>query len=349
MDVLVTGGTGFVGSHCVAELAARGHRVRCLVRSPERLRRALFPLGAPEASPVKGDVTDALAVARAVEGCDAVLHAANVFSFDPRRGDEMLRVNVEGTRTVLDAARRAGCDPVVHVSSIAAVLPSDRAPVPADAPLSRTRAPYSRSKALAEGVAREAQAAGAPVVVTRPGAVLGPHDPGPGEMVHTLRGFLGNRFPFHMPTGAFNYADVHWLARVHAALFAARGGGPRTVNAGGTFVTWTAYVHLLRSLTGRRLPTPLWSPAPAARAMGWCADLVQHLVPVRLPFSSENTWLTLNTRPFDDTEAVRLAGPPPALAATVAEAIRWCVRAGHLPAAWAGQLAHTALLPAGAA
>src|SRR5512133_1751467 len=123
--VLVTGGTGYLGSHAIAALAQAGHRIRVLARAPERVPRALAPLGVDQVETVSGDVTDHVAVARALEGTDAVLHAASVFSMDPRKADEMRSVNVRGTDIVLGTAHRLGLDPIVYISSELALLPPD--------------------------------------------------------------------------------------------------------------------------------------------------------------------------------------------------------------------------------
>src|SRR5207247_2402833 len=103
MLVTVTGGTGFVGSHSVAAIVRAGHRVRLLVRDEARVRPALDPLSvdASGLDVVVGTVTDEAAVATAVAGCDAVLHAASVYSFDSRLRTQMRAVNAAGTGTVL--------------------------------------------------------------------------------------------------------------------------------------------------------------------------------------------------------------------------------------------------------
>src|SRR4029450_10129684 len=105
--VLVTGGTGYVGSHSIAALASAGHRVRVLARSPEKVA-ALGPLGVDVGGvePAAGDVTDPAAVERALQGCDAVLHAASVFSLDARKTGEINSVNVRGTDIALGTAHR---------------------------------------------------------------------------------------------------------------------------------------------------------------------------------------------------------------------------------------------------
>src|SRR5262249_15028402 len=158
MRVLVTGGTGYVGSHSIAALVRAGHRVRVLARSPERVAAALEPLGVDGVETVIGDVTDPAAVERALEGCDAVLHAASVFSLDARKADEMRTVNVRGTEVVLDTAYRRGLDPIVFVSSELALLPPvDGAVLTPDSPVGQTDWAYCRSKADSELVARRYQ------------------------------------------------------------------------------------------------------------------------------------------------------------------------------------------------
>src|SRR5262249_23246163 len=125
MFVLVTGGTGYVGSHTVAALTRAGHGARVLARSPDRIAAALEPFGVSGVETSLGDVPDPVAVARALDGCDAVVHAASVFSMNPRRAEEMRAVNVRGTDTVLGSAHRLGLDPIVHVSSELALLPPE--------------------------------------------------------------------------------------------------------------------------------------------------------------------------------------------------------------------------------
>jgi dihydroflavonol-4-reductase len=122
MRILVTGGTGFVGSHAVAALTRGGHDVRLLVRRPEQVSASLSALRVDVADVAVGDVLDADAVSLAVEGCAAVVHAAAIFSLDPRRAEEMRRTNVRATELVLDSAAERGLTPVVHVSTTVALI-----------------------------------------------------------------------------------------------------------------------------------------------------------------------------------------------------------------------------------
>jgi NAD(P)H-binding len=175
-----------------ARLVTGGHAVRLLVRDPRRIAAALAPLGLPplDLDTIVGDVTDPAAVDQAVRGCEAVVHAGSVYSFDSRDAGRIRQVNVRGTDLVLGTAHRAGLDPIVYVSSIVALLPSNGRTLIPDSPAGIPLGPYLGSKAEAERVARRYREAGAPVVITYPGGVLGPHDPHLGAGLRRLRNLL---------------------------------------------------------------------------------------------------------------------------------------------------------------
>jgi nucleoside-diphosphate-sugar epimerase len=149
MRVLVTGGTGYIGCHTVAALAAQGHQVRLLVRARDRIAPALDPLGVAAPDVVVGDVTSAAAVEQAMLGCDAVMHVAAVFSLDPRRGAVMQQANPAGTGTVLEAAQRHALDPIVYVSTMGVFVPVTTALLTAGTPVGAGIGPYTRSKIAA--------------------------------------------------------------------------------------------------------------------------------------------------------------------------------------------------------
>ena len=125
MRVLVTGATGFVGSHAAKALQDAGHTVRALVRTPAKLETVTARVGVDLTAleTAKGDIADADAVAGAIEGCDAVAHAAAVVGTDPSSEAEIEAGNFAGALNVLGSAAAAGCDPIVHVSSAAALFP----------------------------------------------------------------------------------------------------------------------------------------------------------------------------------------------------------------------------------
>lgn len=167
MTVAVTGGTGFVGSHLVSALLARGERVRCLVRAEAGARR----VAEQGAEPVRGDLADGEALGRLVAGAAVVYHVAGVVA--ARDEAAFLRTNRDGVPAVAAAMRRAGAGRFLLVSSLAATGPT----VPGR-PLDESAAPhpvtaYGRSKLEGEEAAR---ASGLLWTIVRPCTVYGPRD-----------------------------------------------------------------------------------------------------------------------------------------------------------------------------
>jgi dihydroflavonol-4-reductase len=343
MRVLITGGTGFVGSHTVAAVIEAGHDVRLLVRRPERVQAALAPLGFDEVDTVTGDVLDAASVQAAVEGCDALINAAAIFSLDPGQAEKTLATNTRATEIVLEAAIGAGLDPIVHVSSYVALLPSHDVLGP-DSPVGVGAPAYPRSKAQSELIARRHQADGAPVVTTYPGAVVGPDDPYFGETAFTIEMILRNRMPFALP-GGWPIADVRYVANGHAAILDP-GQGPRRYFLTGHWRTWKDLYASLRDLTGRRLPA-VPTPGFLGRASGRAMDGLQRLTRARPPFSHQGSWIVTRCRGADDTATRQdLEINPPPLEQTLADTIRWMVESGRLPARFAGDPAAADANPA---
>ncbi|ERG63294.1 nucleoside-diphosphate sugar epimerase [Agrococcus pavilionensis RW1] len=169
MIVVVTGASGFLGRAVAAELVAAGHEVRTLQRRPSQV---------PGATDVLGSVTDASLVARALDGAEGVVHLAAKVSLTGDPAD-FRRVNVDGTRTMLDAAERAGVSRFVQVSSPSvAHAGAALAGVGAEpASPEHARGGYARTKAEAELLALSRGSASMRVVAVRPHLVWGPGDP----------------------------------------------------------------------------------------------------------------------------------------------------------------------------
>jgi dihydroflavonol-4-reductase len=336
MLVLVTGGTGFVGAHTVAEVTRAGHQVRVLARSAAAVEEALAPLNVPgEAVDVLvGDVTDRAAVSRAVRGADAVVHAASVYSFDSRHHGRMRRTNVRGTQLVLDAARRFDVGRTVYVSTFGALEPTASGLVGPDSPPARVREVYLATKAAAEEVAREHQERGAPVSITYPPALLGPHDPKRGDQTVRLRNTLRGLMPV-WPTGGFPVGDVRDTARLHAELLTAppqpldRHFGP------GRYLSTRAYVQALREVTGRSLPTA-FVPARPMLPMAYAMDLVQRVWPWHIPAEYGACLVCArDAHPVDMAPALGIRPRP--FTETLTDTVRWLHDAGLLPQRLAGR------------
>jgi dihydroflavonol-4-reductase len=331
MLVGVTGGTGFVGAHCVAAIVRAGHRVRLLVRDRERVPAAIGPFEVdPTAVEVHvGDVTDRDAVTRALRGTDAVLHAAAVYSFDSRAHATMRHTNPVGTETVLSVAHRLGADPIIHMSSVVALYPARTPEVDEWSPAGEPRETYLASKAAAEMIARGYQARGAPVVITYPPALLGPHDPRLGEQTERLRNLLRGRVPV-WPRGGFPLGDVRDTASAHAELLN-RTDRPARLFTPGRWVSTQDLVGAVREVTGRRLPA-LFPHAPLLLPFGWLASALQRVLPWRLPVDYGGIYTCAFAVPVRN--GVAEARP---LLDTIHDSVRWLHANGYLSAAQAGR------------
>src|SRR5262245_16384211 len=309
-----------------------------MARSPDRVAAALGPHHVEGVETVSGDVTDPVAVERALEGADAVLHAASVFSMDARKADEMRSVNVRGTEIVLGSAHRLGLDPIVYVSSELALLPPAGGDVlTADSPVGQPPWPYCRSKADAELVARRLQEDGAPVVSVMPAALWGPHDPHFGEGVTRATNVLKRRYPIVMG-GGMHIADVRDVAAVLATA-TSPGRGPRSYMVAGEYVSLPDLIRAFADLTGRRLPFATFR-AWFLAGFGRAAAVVQRRVRARLPWDAEGIWVMNCAARCDDSETRRELGfEPRPLRDTLADTVRWLVDVGRLSPREAGRLA----------
>ena len=323
--VLLTGGSGFLGSHVLHRLLDDGHRVRALVRSPAKLRENLTLLQVdphdPRIEVVPGDMTDPAAAREAASGCDRAIHAAATFSYRRANAERMLGENKLGTITVLDAAIEAGCTGIVHVSSTVALL-RPGATLNHESPLGVTLGPYTQSKVDSERVARERQEAGAPVAIVNPGGILGPHDPYLGESNQTIRDIVRGRLPTWPRSSGFQWVDVRDTAAVVVA--ALDRPGRRYLVPGETV---TLPHETLRAVTGRNLPAmrmPLTAVLPVLRIgyrTGW--PFLPHAV-------EGSRVIALDTRvdyaaTVDD---LAISGRP--LAESLRDTLRWLAEAGHI-------------------
>ena len=335
MRVFVTGGTGHVGSHIIAALLDAGHAVRVLAREPERVGLALEPLGrgAEDVEVVQGDVLDGEeALAAAMDGVDAMFHAASLYSLSQADAQRMREVNVEGARAVLLTAAGCGLAPIVHVSSYVALMPCEGIMTSAT-PTGDPEGPYLETKAEAERIALAMADEGADVVVTNPGVVLGPHDPNLGESTQILRSLLVD--PVSPKTaGMFPVVDVRDLGVAHAQILTVERPHRRFLLAGRA-LTVTEMRDLVREVTGRRLPL-VPAPTPVLRAAGRLGDAAQRRG-VDLGFSSMGLYALINGVPVDDgrdQEALGVRWRP--THETIEDTITWLYETGQLSERHAG-------------
>ena len=282
----VTGGTGFLGRAIVERLLANGDPVKALARS-DASARSLGELGA---EPVRGDVLDLEALASAMRSCEIVYHTAGANAFCVRDPSPMFEVNVEGSRTVVQAAARAGVRRVVYTSS-AATLGEARGSVGAEKSPHRGwfLSDYERSKFEAErAVFAAAAETGVDVVCLNPASVQGP-----GRATGSARlllDYLNGRLKAVVDS-KLSLVDIADCTAGHLLAGSRGKSGERYVLSGAT-LTVREGLALVGRLAGvdrplRTLPPSLaMAVGTAAEALGWirrdspriCRELVRTLV-----------------------------------------------------------------------
>lgn len=251
MKAFVTGATGFLGSHVARVLADQGADLRLLVRTTSNLRN----LQGLKAETATGDLRDAGSLEKAMSGCDTVFHVAADYRLWARDPWEMYRSNVEGTRAILEAARKNGVSRVVHTSSVATMgFTENGHPADEDSPVSLADmiGHYKRSKFMAEQIALEAGRSGLYVVTVNPTTPVGEQDVKPTPTGRIVLDFLKRKFPAYVETG-LNLVDVRECARGHVAALEKGKAGERYI-LGGEDLTLKQILDKLAKITG--LPSP---------------------------------------------------------------------------------------------
>ncbi len=302
VKALVTGATGFVGSQVVRTLLKAGHEVRALRRS----RSATAALdGADGYEPVVGDVLDPASLRAAMQGCEWVFHVAAVSDYWRQSIQQLYRINVEGTRNVLHAARQAGVRRLVFTSSAAAIgirpdgFPADEAVTFNQPP---GAFPYAHSKFLAEIEVLKAVTAGLDCVIVNPAVVIGPGDvyQGSGSLLIEMK---KGRVPA-VPPGGVTLIDVRDVAAAHLAA-AERGRVAERYILGALDLSYRAWMAVIADIVGVRPPfvrlpevamPVLGAAVDIARAMGASVPLDGNQLRLsgrRLYFDCQKAWKEL--------------------------------------------------------
>src|SRR6266851_9505085 len=259
MLAFLTGATGFLGSHVARVLADQGAQLRLLVRPASDLRNLDGLNGDRGVDRVVGDLRDAASISKALYGCDVVFHVAADYRLWVRGRDsnEMYRSNVEGTRSLLEAARNQGVRRVVYTSSVATMgftsertsVADEQSPVGIDDMIGH----YKRSKFMAEQVAVEAARSGVDVVIVNPTTPIGERDIKPTPTGRIVLDFLKRKFPAYVETG-LNLVDATECARGHVQSLEKGRSGERYI-LGGENLTLKQILDRLAVITGLKSPT----------------------------------------------------------------------------------------------
>jgi nucleoside-diphosphate-sugar epimerase len=279
MRVLVTGSTGYIGQQVALVAAGKGYQVHALLRDCNSLLRPVHP----NIHYFKGDLTDPKSITAAAQGCEAVLHAAALAQLWNKDRKLFYKVNVEGTKNMLEAARDQGVKKFVFTSTCGVLGPSYTEPVCEDDPRRTAfENDYEISKYCAEEVVREYARSGLFSVIVCPPRVYGPGlQTGGNAMQGLLKKLLTARLTFVPAAGHVlgNYAYVEDVVAGHFKALEHGTSGEKYI-LGGENVSYTRFFQTIIQATGQptkmiRLPKGLMK-AWSALAFGACYAVGKH-------------------------------------------------------------------------
>lgn len=327
MTTLVSGATGFVGSHVARRLAVSGESVRALAR-PESRRQALEEVAVEW---VEGDLRDESSLDRALAGVDRVYHVAADYRLWSRHPQEIYDSNVTGTKNLLAAALRARVRRFVYTSTVATIavprgnaLPDETNRASVDEMIGN----YKRSKLLAEQEALRAAHEGLPVVIVNPTTPVGPGDWKPTPTGRIILDFLRGRMPAYVDTG-LNFAPVEDVAEGHL-LAAERGKIGERYLLGGRNMTLKELLDALAKITG--LGAPTWRIPHSVALIAAYAGAAYSRVTGREPrIPIEGVRIARHKMFVNDAKARKELGyQPGSVEAALERAVRWYVENGYV-------------------
>ena len=326
VKALITGGTGFVGSHIARQLIADGHQVRVLHRETSKLDA----LAGLDYESVIGGLSDTDALRQACDGCEWVFHVAAVADYWRADKARMFTANVDGTRNVLQSAREAGVKRVVFTSSGAAigVLPDMQASDESvDFNLPVDHFPYGYSKHLAEGVVAEAVADGQDVVTVNPVVIMGAGDLNmiSGSFITQIKQMRGL---VPVTNGGIGVTDVHDVACWHIRAAEVGRTGERYI-LGTANYTYREWFNMIAETVGAPklfIPTPNF----VAPITAWAIEVLRR---VGIPTPIDATQARMGTRYiyFDCNKTwAELGAPQIDMRQSLEETYNWYVEHGYL-------------------
>jgi dihydroflavonol-4-reductase len=320
MKALVTGATGFVGAAVARALLDAQWQVRALARKGSD-RRNLRGL---DVDVCEGDLNDVDSLQRAIGGCEGLFHVAADYRLGAPDPSQLYRANVDGTRNVLDAARRSGVKRVVYTSSVATIgIPADGTPGDEQSPnsLENMIGHYKRSKYLAEEVAREAAREGLSVVIVSPSTPVGAGDVKPTPTGQLVLDAAAGRMPAYVDTG-LNIVHVDDVANGHLLAHERGKAGERYI-LGGQDMSLREILGVIAALVARA-PPRLRLPYGVVLPIAYLAEGIARLSGRSGRITLEGVRMSRKRMYFSSAKAARDLGytARPAVHA-FEDAIRW--------------------------
>jgi dihydroflavonol-4-reductase len=329
MKVLVTGATGFVGSHVAKQLVDAGHSVRVLVRSSSNP----LLLQGMAVERVEGDLRDVLSLDRAMKGVRRVFHVAADYRLWARNPQEIYQSNVEGTKRLFEVARQSGAERIVYTSTVATlVVPTADGSLPNEGTpgtLDQMVGHYKRSKFMAEVEAMKAAADGVPVVIVNPTTPVGAGDWKPTPTGRIIVDFMKGKMPAYVDTG-LNLAPVEDVAAGH--LLAAEKGriGERYL-LGARNMTLKEILDALAPIAGRPAPR-IRLPHAVAIAAAHADELFARLTGREPQIPVEGAKMSRYRMFVASDKAERELGyRPGSVEIALEQAVRWYEEHGYVP------------------
>ncbi|HET7259038.1 MAG TPA: hopanoid-associated sugar epimerase [Candidatus Acidoferrum sp.] len=326
MTTLVTGASGFLGSHVARQLVARGDDVRVLMR-PSSTNRAVADLSLEY---VTGDLRDPASLERAMAGIKTVFHVAADYRLWARKSRDIYDSNVGGTKNLLDAAKRAGVEKFIYTSTVATIA-VDRPELPTeetDARLEEMVGHYKRSKWMAEREALNAAKNGLPVIVAMPTTPVGPGDWKPTPTGKIVVDFLNGKLPGYVETG-LNFVGAEECAAGHL-LVAEKGKVGERYLLGGENLTLKQMLDVLSKITGLRAPA--WKiPHSLALGVAYMSTAFSRLIGGEPQIPVEGVKIARHKMFVNCSRAQRELGfQSGSVAAALERAVRWYGANGYV-------------------
>ena len=338
MKTLVTGASGFLGSHVARQLVAQGDDVRVLLR-PASHNRAIGDLSLEY---ITGDLLDSDSLDRAVRGVQRIFHVAADYRLWAKRSRDIYASNVDGTKNLLAAAKRAAIEQFIYTSTVATIA-VDRPQLPnesTDSRLEEMVGHYKRSKWLAEREVLNAAKEGFPAVIAMPTTPVGPWDWKPTPTGKIIVDFLNGKMPGYVETG-LNFVGVEECAAGH--LLAAEKGkiGERYL-LGAENLSLKQVLDILERVTG--LPAPTWKISHGvALGVAYTNTIFSRLIGKEPSIPVEGVKIARHKMFVDCSRAKRELGfQPGPVAAALERAVRWYEANGYVAARRARRNAHAA-------
>lgn len=327
MKALVTGATGFIGANLVRELLKQGYQVRALVRK-DSPRGNINSLNIELST---GDLRDGESLETALDGCDALFHAAAAYTFWTPHPASVYATNVQGTENLLRAARARGIKKMVYTSTESTIGISNGClgTEELETGIDQVSGHYKKSKCLAERLVLKMCREGAPIVVVNPTTPVGAFDIKPTPTGQFIVDFLNHRMPAYVNTG-LNLVDVEDVARGHILALERGRSGERYI-LGNRNLTFREILGILEQITGIKAPQrriPIWLALAAACADELVSGRLRKRQP-RIPVAAVKT--SRKFRHFDCSKAVRELGlPQTPVEEALQKAVNWFRENGYV-------------------